>query len=330
MVRLFCKLHFIVKRALTYLVVLLVAANLDFIMPRLAPGNYADFVASSSFLPAHMVQILDARFGLNQPILTQYALYLKNVLLTFPPNFGFSYQFYPLTVSHLIISRIPATLFLIAVSMVLGLLISIGFAALGSMRRRSKSELAMVYSSITFHAIPAYWLALILIWVFAVSLNWFPSFGLVGPNLSGMSYVSSFLWHNVLPVITMTAAVIGHWYLIVRGATQHVLKSDFVNSAKVRGLRERVIALKYIVKNSMLPLVSVMPFSIAQLLSIDILVEFVFGYVGVGDIFGDAIGHRDYPALEGALFWVTLIVIIGGFISDLVLYRMDPRLRIRK
>lgn len=321
-------MRYIVRRLIVYAIIIFVATNLAFFIPRLAPGNYADIVAPTSAFPAQTRALLDARFGLLQPIWVQYGLYLRNVLLTFPPDFGFSYQYYPLSVSALIIQRIPQTAFLLGASMVLGFLISFGLAAYGSVRRGSKSELGMLYASITMHSLPSYWLAMILLWAFAVSIRIFPTFGIVSATATGTwNYVSSFLWHNVLPVTVMTAGVIGHWYLIIRGATQQVLKSDYVTSAKVRGLSNRVMAFGYILRNSLLPVVSVMAFSVGQLIGLAILVEAVFGYAGLGDVFADAVAHRDYPVLEGALFWTILIVVIAGIIGDLVLLRLDPRLR---
>ena len=137
----------------------------------------------------------------------------------------------------------------------------------------------------------------------------------------------SIIWHADLTVVTLAVSLYGESYILLRGSMQQVLKSDFVLAAKTRGLRDRVVASNYILRNSLLPLVSVLSFSVASLISRIVLVESVFGYPGVGDLIVDAIGGRDYPVLEGSLFYLTLMVIIGGIIGDLILVRLDPSLR---
>jgi peptide/nickel transport system permease protein len=130
-----------------------------------------------------------------------------------------------------------------------------------------------------------------------------------------------------MPIVALALAIFGEQYLILRGSVQEVLKSEYVLAAKTRGLRDRVVAMGYIIRNSLLPLVAVLSFSIAQLISMSVLVEAVFGFNGMGDLLVDSVIRRDYPVLQGGLFIVTLIIVAGGLVGDLVLVRLDPRLR---
>jgi peptide/nickel transport system permease protein len=319
---------FLRRRIITSVVVFFAAINLDFFLPRFVPGNAAEIFASGTKLPAQAVRLLSERFGLNQPLYVQYLLFMKGIFASWPPFFGVSYQFYPVTVSDLILVRLPWSILLIMTSFFLSFEISYILAGISSLKRGGRFEFGSLYSSIVLWATPAFWIGLILIWTFGVYLQWLPTVGNVSFNAgSGLSYVGSVAYHAILPIITLTAVVFGQNYFVLRGAAQETLKSDFVFAAKARGLRNRVISFGYIIRNSLIPVVSLLGYSIASLISAVVLVEFVFGYTGVGDLMVDAIINRDYPVIEGAFFYVTLIVIIGGLIGDFAMLKLDPRVR---
>ena len=322
-------MNYLRRRILIYVVVLIAILNLDFFLPRLVPGNAAMVLRpAGSRPPAEEVAALEALFGLNQPLYIQYFLYLKNTFATWPPYLGVSNEFFPTTVWHLFSQRIGWSLLLMMSSLTLALLIAYVMAAYSSSRRGGKSEMGFLYSSIVFEAVPVYWVALVILWVFAVDLRWFPSFGNASLTAtSSVSYALSIIQHAALPVITLTLSIFGEYYLILRATAQEVLKSDYVTTAKTRGLKDRTLASTYILRNSLLPLVSLVAFSIAGLVGRLVLVEAVFGYPGVGDLLVDAIVNRDFPVVAGTLFLITVMVIIGGIIGDLLLLRLDPRLR---
>jgi peptide/nickel transport system permease protein len=320
-------LDFLKRRILISIVVFFAAINLDFILPRLVPGNAAEVFASGTKLPSEAVKLIEARLGLNQPLPVQYIDYLKGIFLNWPPYFGVSFQYYPVQVSNLILIRLPWTILLIGVSFFLSFEISYILAAISSLRRGGKFEFGSLYGSILLWSTPAFWIGMILIWIFGVSLNWLPISGNAGFGASGLSYAGSVATHAVLPIITLTAVVFGQNYFVLRGAAQETLKSDYVLAARARGLTDRVISFGYILRNSLIPSISLMGYSMASLLSAVILVEAVFGYTGVGDLVVDAIINRDYPLLEGTFFYITIVVIIGGLIGDFLIFRLDPRLR---
>ena len=322
-------MDYIPRRILTYIGVVIVALNLDFFLPRLVPGNAAEvLVPGGSSVPVAEIKLLEARFGLDQSLYVQYYLFLKN-MFTWPPYLGVSYQFYPESVWNLFVGRIGWTMLLIVSSLILSIVIAYAMAGVSSLKRGGKFETGSLYSSIAFQATPIYWTGMVLLWVFGVYLKMFPIFGSVditiGPGT--LNYVASVLWHSILPILAMTASIFGENYLILRGAAQEVLKSDYVTAAKTRGLKDRVLASAYILRNSLLPLVSLLTFSLASMIGRVVLVESVFGYPGVGDLLVDAIVNRDYPVLEGTFFLVTILVVVGGIIGDLILIRLDPRLR---
>jgi peptide/nickel transport system permease protein len=315
------------NRIITYIVVWFVALNLAFFLPRLAPGNAAEILAGPGKLPGFAVAQLEERFGLLQPLSTQYILFLQNTVLTFPPNFGFSFEFYPLSVTDLFFQRLPVSVLLMGISLILAFSISYFAAMFTAMRRKGKVAMGTLYGSILIYATPVFWSSMILLWIFGVDLRLFPIYGSVGISITDpLSYFLSLLWHLVLPITAMTMVVFAQLYLLLRGSTLAVLKSDYVTAAKSRGLKNRIVAQRYILRNSLLPVVSLLAFSLGTLVSVSVLIETVFGFAGVGDSFVDAVFTRDYPVLQGDLFYLTSFVIIAGLLGDIILRRLDPRL----
>ncbi len=321
-------MKYIQRRILTYIVVFIAVINLVFILPRLVPGNAAQILAAGSKVPAQAIKLLEIRFGLNQPVYVQYELYLKGIFGTWPPDFGISFGYYPDTVTHLFMVRVPWTLLLILSSLALSLFMAYVVAAVSSLRRGGKFEATAMYVSILLNSTPIFWSAMVLLWVFAVSVNWFPQFGSVDEHLNfGPAYIESVLVHAILPIIALSLSIFGESYLLLRGSSQEVLRSDYVLTAKSRGLADRILASAYILRNSLLPLVSIITFSLASLISRVVLVEAIFSYPGIGDLIVDAVRLHDYPVIEGSLFYLTVMVIIGGLLGDFLLLRLDPRLR---
>lgn len=320
-------MNFIWRRILTYIVVFVVVINFDFIIPRIAPGNAAETLSAGFTSPQLEKALLEQRFGLNQPVIVQYYHYLAGIFGKFPPDFGFSYQYYPTPVMTLIGTHIGWTLGLIFVSLALAFVIAYSLTIVTALRRGGKGETSATISSILLQATPVYFSGLILLWVLSVTFNWFPIFGKFGIGTSGTAYVISVIRHGTLPVITLTGGILGQYYLLMRGSVQETLRSDFVSAAALRGLSELRVSTRYVMRNALIPVVSVISFSLATLVSLTVLVEAVFGYAGLGDLVVDAALNRDYPTLEGTLFVITLLIIAGGLIGDIILTRLDPRLR---
>ncbi len=321
-------MNFLLKRILIYLVVLLVVINITFFLPRFAPGNAAQIIGGSSRLPDYATQVLAQRFGLNQPLYVQYVDYLKGIFLSWPPYFGVSYNYFPVQVSELFADRVGWSLLLLLTSLAVGELVTYFMGAYSALRRGGKFELGSLYSSISINSLPLFWVAMIVLYVFSIALGWFPVSGATSFHSgSGLSYVGDVLWHAVLPVATLSLSLIAESFLILRGSIQETLQSDYVLAAKSRGLTNWMLSSRYILRNSLLPLVAVISFSIASLISREVLIEVIYGYPGIGDLIVDAILGRDYPVLQGALFYTTIFVIVGGLIGDIVLTRLDPRLK---
>ena len=325
-------MHYLVKRGLIYLTVFIAVVNIIFFLPRFAPGNAADILAGASRLPAVAVVEITKRFGLDQPLYGQYITFWKDVLLNFPPYLGISYGYFPVSVSYLVAVRAGWSFLLILTSLAVGEIMTYFAGAVASLRRGGKFEIASLYSLITFNSVPLFWFSMVLLYAFAIYTHVFPLFGAVCLSCTpgSFAYYGSIIWHMVLPVVALSISLMGESFLILRGSMQESLKSDYVLSAKSRGLSNWNISSGYVMRNSLLPLVSVVSFSMASMLSRLILIEAVFGFPGLGDLLVDAVLGRDYPVITGELFYLTLIVILGGIIGDILLVRLDPRLRSNK
>lgn len=323
-------MHYLLRRGLVSIAVILLVANLDFFLPRLIPDNAALTNTRGSIGEAVDIHSLTARYHLNLPMQIQYFDYMKGLFATWPPNLGVSFEYYPMSVINVIGFRIGWTFGLIFVSLGLALLIVFTMAAVSSTRRGGKFEVASLYMSLSFHSIPVYWFSIVLLWVFGVVLGWFPVFGSVDPGLKygTETYVISVIRHGVLPVIALTLSLIGELYLTLRSSIQDVLQSDYVIAAELRGLRRRILAIRYILRNSLLPIVSLLTYSLAGLIGRIILIEAIFGYPGLGYLIIDGINTYDYPIIEGTFFILVLMVVIGGFVGDILLMKLDPRLRV--
>lgn len=322
-------MRFLARQILKSLIAFVVVLNLIFFLPRLVPGNAADVLAAGyAGVPVQVVKSITERLGLGQPMYVQYSLYLQGIFTNWPPYFGVSYAFYPLTASEMVFIRLPFTLALIAASFVLATIISYILAASSASRRGGKLEFGSMYGSIIFWATPPFWLGLFLIWIFAVTLKWLPVAGTQAfTSTSTVGYLISVGTHLILPVATLTLATFGFQYLILRGSYQEILRSDFVLAAKARGLKNSLVASKYVLRNSMLPLISLLGYTVSFMVSTAVFVEFVFGYNGLGDLIYDGIVQRDYPILEAGLFYVAVLVIILSVVGDILLVRLDPRLK---
>lgn len=321
------ELHYLIKRVALYIVILMIVVNLVFFLPRLVPGNAA-YQLTTGFGISTEVGILTQRFGLNQPIWVQYVSYMKGIFATWPPYLGVSFFWYPEQVTTLIAQRLVWTLLLIFSSLALAILMTFGLARVSAQRRGGKVELGGLYAFLSLHSIPVYWLAMVMLWTFGIALRVSPVTGTVAPLTPwGWDYVISVVWHAILPVVVLALSLVGQLFLVLRGSIQEALKSDYVMAAKSRGLSGQVVAWRYTLRNSLLPIVSLLTFSLSSLVSRAVLVEAVFGYIGIGDLIVDGIIDHDYPVIAGSFIVLTVIIIIGGLIGDILLMRLDPRLR---
>jgi peptide/nickel transport system permease protein len=317
------------RRLAFYVCTAWAAITLNFIVPRLMPGNPAQDLINRSagrLTPAAMraIQVL---FG--QPhtsLLSQYLTYWRNVV-TF--NFGVSYAFYPTPVIEVIRQSIFWTLVLIGLCTVIGFVLGTLLGMFVGWRRGSWRD-ALVPVTTFLSSLPYFWFALVVILVFAVSLQWFPSSGGYGVGLGiGLNwpFISSALYYGVLPAVTIVVASVGGWLLGMRNMMITTLNEDYVLLAEAKGLSRLRVMFTYAGRNAVLPSVAGFAMSLGFVVGGAIVTEIVFNYPGIGTVLFQAAEGQDYPLLEAIFLTITMAVLIANLLADLAYIALDPRTR---
>lgn len=300
---------------------------LNFLIPRLMPGNPVSRFVNPLMSPAAQHQILE-QFGLTKPLYVQFLLYLKGV---FTGNFGLSFLYYPTPVSTLIVQRLPWTLFLTGTATVLAALIGMVLGLLAAWKR-GKVDSAALYSSMALRSLPTFWLGLVLLILFGVTLKVFPTSGYFSTSLltSGggvLLFIQSLLYHSVLPIITLMAYLVGGNLLIMRASTLNTIREDYVTTLKAFGYDDGKIVYGHVLKNASLPMLTNIGIQMGYIVSGAVLVETVFSYPGMGLLVYQAVLARDYPTLQGSFFVLTLTTLVALLVVDLLYGLLDPRVR---
>lgn len=310
-----------------YAVVLAIAVSLNFALPRLMPGNPVALIAGvepTDLSPGDQERIL-AEAGLDQPILMQYLTYWGDVLTL---DLGHSFR-QNRPILEMILERLPWTLLLALTSLLIGALIGMALGAFAAWRRGRPTDITLLAVMIALDSTPAFWLGMLLVAFFAVQLGWFPTFGAVTPgtDIEGWALVSDIAAHAVLPVVTLTVLSVPGIFLTMRYSTLSVLGEEFVRTARSKGLRENAILARHVVRNAILPVVTVIALRLGYAFGGTVVVETVFSYPGLGRLVFDAVSARDYPVMQSAFLVFTVAVLAANALADFIYPRLDPRTR---
>lgn len=316
---------FILRRLGKAIVVILGIAIVNFVLIRLAPGDPATVMAGEAgAADEKFVQQLRQEFGLDRPMYEQLAIYVKQVA-TF--DLGYSYR-QRRTVASLIFDRLPNTLLLTGTAYVvaLGLGILLGVLAAGRVGRWTDSVITVL--ALAFYATPIFWTGLMGILLFSITLNWLPAFGniTVGANLRGIAYALDVGKHLILPALTLALFYVATYARITRASMLEVASLDFVKTARAKGLPPGRITRAHILRNAMLPVITLAGIQAGQLIGGSILIETVFAWPGIGRLAFDALLQRDYSLLLGVFLLTSVMVILFNLATDLVYSLVDPRI----
>ena len=323
--------RYLVRRTLNSVLAFVIAVVFIFIIPRLMPGSPTDQFASQYRLPGPVVAELKEMFGLDKPIETQFVLYIKNVLLTFPPNFGMSYNFYPATVWSVLAQALPWTIFLLGTSSILTAILGVALGMMSAWYRGSKLEVFISSSSMFMLSVPYFWVAMILVLFFGVFLRLFPFAGAVSPSAvyNGFSipWMFDVLYHAVLPVLTLTIGSFATYTLIMKDNMMATLGEDYILTAEAKGVKKEDIMIKHAARNAMLPVMTLFVLRLGFLVGGAILTETVFSYPGIGLLLYGAVTGLDYPLIQGAFFVLAFTVILSTLVADILYTILDPRIK---
>ena len=273
---------------------------------------------------------LDALFGLNthKTLIEQYFTYLHQVL-TF--NFGISLDFYPKTVSSVIGGAIWWTVGLVGVTTVLAFVLGTGLGIVSAWRRGGKLDSVLPPVFVITSAIPYFWMGMVLVLIFGITLHWLPYVG--GYNVStdtpsvSLSYIGDILQHAILPAAALLITTIGTWILTMRNTMITTLAEDYVRMARAKGLPGRRIMVDYAARNAILPNLTGFAMSLGFVVSGAILIEYVFNYPGVGFMLLQAVQGEDFPLMQALFLLITVAVLVAILLADIATALLDPRTR---
>lgn len=320
-------MSFIVQRLVKMVVVLLAIVVLNFFLIRAAPGDPALVMAGEAGASDEIfVAQLRERFGLDQPLPVQLALYVKGIATL---DLGFSFR-QQMPVADLIFSRLPATLLLTLSAFAISLALGVLFGSLAARRAGSWSDTLITVVALVFYATPLFWVALMAVLVFSVTMGWLPAFGYetVGAGLTGVARLSDIAQHLVLPATTLGLFFMATYARMTRASMLQVSRLDFVKTARAKGLGEGVIQRRHVLRNALLPVVTLAGLQAGTLVGGAVLTETVFAWPGIGRLMYEALLQRDYNLLLGIFVVSSAMVLIFNLVTDLIYRLVDPRIEI--
>lgn len=318
-----------------YLIALWAALTLNFIIPRLMPGNPVDILLAKlqqrgGTVDASTRRAYELLLGGDdtQPIFVQYVQYLQNVL---HGDLGVSVSYFPAQVSDVIHSSLPWTIVLVGIATVLAAIIGVILGAIVGWKPGTWLD-SLVPATTLLAAVPYFWLALILVYGFATTLKMFPSQGgydvVLDPGWS-IEFIRSAITYGFLPALTIVIASLGGWLLGMRNMMVSTLSEDFILTAQAKGLRQGRILRMYAARNAVLPSIAGFAISLGFVVSGSIVTEQVFSYPGIGSKLLNAVTNNDYALMQGLFLYITLAVLAANFVVDLFYGIIDPRTRSR-
>jgi peptide/nickel transport system permease protein len=318
-------LSFVAQRIVKGVIVLFAIIVMNFFLIRLAPGDPAMVMAGEAGASdPQFVQQLREKFGLDKPLPEQLFYYVKGIASL---DLGFSFRQQE-KVSTLIVERLPATLLLTLTAFVISLLLGITFGTLAARFAGTWADTGITVMALLFYATPIFWVALMAILLFSVVLGWLPSFGYetVGANYTGIDHALDIGAHLIMPAMTIGLFFMATYTRMTRAAMLEVKRLDFVKTARAKGLRNNVIQRRHVLRNALLPVVTLAGVHAGTLIGGAVLTETVFAWPGIGRLLYEALLQRDYNLLLGVFVVCSAMVLIFNLITDLVYRLVDPRI----
>lgn len=319
--------RYIVRRLLQSIPAIFGIIIINFFVLHLAPGDAADVLAgeAGAATEAYMEQLRET-FGLDQPLYIQLYEYVANILQL---NLGYSFR-HNMPVFDLIVDRLPATLWLMlsAISLAIGLGILLGVTSarfVNTMIDRVNSVLALLcYST------PVFWIGLMMIVLFSVNLRWLPSGGFetIGAGYTGIERLLDILAHTLMPALSLSLFYLAVYARLMRASMLEVYRLEFVTTAHAKGLSPTRVAFKHVLRNALLPVVTMAGLHLGALLGGAVVVEVVFSWPGIGRLAFDAILQRDFNLLLSVLVLSSILVILANLVVDLIYAWLDPRIEL--
>ncbi|GAK83594.1 (GlcNAc)2 ABC transporter permease component 1 [Vibrio ponticus] len=322
---------YFLRRLSFYFVALLVAATLNFIIPRAMPGDPVTMMfanASVQVTPERIAAMKELLGFVDGGLLVQYAAYMKNILSW---ELGTSIQFYPLSVNELLGGAFGWSLFLAGTAVILSFSLGSILGIYAAWKRGSKYDAFITPGMLVIQAVPQVVIAMIALFTFAIGLKWFPTgyayTAGTSPDWTSWAFIKDVAYHAVLPLFCATVVQIGGFLVNMRNNMINLLAEDYITMAKGKGLNEKRIVFNYAARNAMLPSVTALSMALGMAIGGQLIIEIIFNYPGLGSVLFNAIKARDYQVLQGQLLIMTLFMLFFNLLADMLYVVLDPRLR---
>jgi peptide/nickel transport system permease protein len=324
---------YFIRRLGLYIFTIWLSASIIFLIPRMVPGDpisamvgrltqQEGFVANS----AQMIDAWKAQFGLNDPVPVQYVKYLGNMATL---NLGYSLSSFPITVQSMIAQAIPWTLGLLTLATLISFLLGNIIGALLAWRTTPTLVRLFLPLTLTFTSIPFYILGILLLFLFAFDLPWFPFAGGYDVNVTASlnwDFIGNVIYHGTLPAVSIVIASMGYWALGMRGMMVTVQGEDYLTLARAKGLSRVRVLLQYAVRNAILPQVTSLALGLGGLVGGQVLVEYIFNYPGMGYLLYQSLLNSDYTVIQGVVFILIFTTATAVLLIDLLYPLIDPRI----
>jgi peptide/nickel transport system permease protein len=320
---------FILRRLGFYIIAFFSALVINFILPRMLPGDPASIILSQATqLSSEQVQAMRQSLGLtNDPWPVQFWTYLTHAIRG---DFGVSYSYYPAPVTSVISNGIGWTLLLGLTALIISFVLGNVLGVLAAWRRGGWLDNVTPPLLMFIGAFPPFFLALSFLFLLALGTGWFPTAHSYETSIVPgwtWQYIGSVGYHLILPATVVILVSIGGWALGMRNVMMSVLGEDYITMAEAKGLTQRRLMTWYAARNALLPGITGFGIALGFVLSGQILIETVFAYPGLGYQLISAVGNRDYPLMQGLFLMITAAVLLANFIVDILYVRLDPRVR---
>lgn len=310
-----------------YGLVLLIALALNFLLPRFMGGDPLQFIVGEDIgrLTPEEREKIRVEYGLDLPLYSQFGNYLGDVV---QGDLGWSIS-KKAPIGDVLKQRIPITLLLTGTALVLSTIIGVALGALAAWRRGRRSDLSILTMFMFLESMPAFWVGMLLVAIFAVNLRMLPIFGFETPYVryEGMAKIGDIAKHLVLPVTTLTIVSVSAMFLTARYSMLTVLGEDYITVARAKGIHERLVLFRHALRNALLPVATLFMLRVGFVFSGAVVVETVFSYPGLGRLIFEAVVARDYPLLQAGFIIATFTVVVANVLVEFVYPLLDPRVR---
>ncbi len=320
-------IRYILMRLLQAVPVVLGVVVLNFLLLQLAPGDAATVLAGEAGgAPPEYVEQLRSRFGLDKPVLVQLVVYLKNILLL---DLGFSFR-NNAPVLGLILDRLWPTLLLMGATLIVSVGGGVTLGVLAAIWVRTWRDHLISVVAVVAYATPLFWVGLMLILVFSIRLDWFPTSGMedVVAFNEGWKRVVDIAHHLVLPTVTLSLFYLALYARLMRATVLEQRGAEYATTARAKGLTERAITLRHVLRNALLPIVTMAGVQVGALLGGSVVVETVFAWPGLGQLAFQSLFARDFNLLLGIFFLSACVVVLVNLVVDVIYVLLDPRIRV--